>query len=446
MRKPKLQLRRAAESSFRTAVNELNRPGADSDGIVHSRDTHVRRVRQALTTAGAIDTGIADTIADDLEFALVVRAWPHPPLRWHLHNRMVGTFLTRRISGRMRPGIRHRGPLTGLSRQAVIGQRRAVPLAVVIPFGTDDLQGSIHVLSYAQRQDRAWLTVAVRWQPHAAQPGAPEEILTVLGTRTATDDRGVKHQILVNGCSSTAAGELTGELDVVPAPAADVRWLELDGSHRIDVGLAQAGGTPVSTTPQAPSEGYLHRLAAEMLVTTGRRRDPGDVVRALQAVGALPSGSPVPGQLVALTEYLRPQRDGVGRPPPRTLPSHWVLAPAGTVPAGDAAAGLALDLPEMDGVRVWLLGLSGYGGSILHVHAEGVYTTDAELPAIWLRDDAGWHVAEPMSGASSDGELVTQLTVTPPAITGSHVEILAISPSTQARGTIPVLWHRPHGA
>jgi len=81
----------------------------------------------------------------------------------------------------------------------------------------------------------------------------------------------------------------------------------------------------------------------------------GDVIAALQASGALPPASPVPGQLAALCARLNVTGHGITVPPARDLPEPWLSvlthrrAATRTAPERDGCAAVAAALPAATG-------------------------------------------------------------------------------------------------
>ena len=90
----------------------------------------------------------------------------------------------------------------------------------------------------------------------------------------------------------------------------------------------------------------------------------GDAITALQACGALSPLSPVPGQVAALCASLDVSGHGIAARPARQLPGPWLsmLAhyrrrrPEQALPR-DGCAAAAVALPELDGIRLAILGL-----------------------------------------------------------------------------------------
>jgi hypothetical protein len=170
--------------------------------------------------------------------------------------------------------------------------------------------------------------------------------------------------------------------------------------------LAAASSGPLDTPPVSGlTLGALTRLADGL----------GDIITALQTCGALSPLSPVPGQLAALCADLNVNGHGIAAPSVRDLPEPWLSLLAcyrrrktGATPARDGCAAAAVMLPEVDGIRLAILGLHNCQDStVVHMHASGprseVIYGPHELYAwatIWVRDDGG-HCTPPAPSAAA---------------------------------------------
>lgn len=109
---------------------------------------------------------------------------------------------------------------------------------------------------------------------------------------------------------------------------------------------------------------------------------------------------------------------------------------------GDAAPGswaaTAAELPEVNGVRLAVLGLhQAERGTIVHLHAGGVTMEDdweynravRPLPALWIRDHAGrWHASCHYAPRSlgEGGEVTLELAIAPPLDAGTpQIDLVA---------------------
>jgi hypothetical protein len=174
----------------------------------------------------------------------------------------------------------------------------------------------------------------------------------------------------------------------------------------------------------------------------------GDVIAALQASGALPPASPAPGQLAALCARLNVTGHGITVPPARDLPEPWLSVlthrqrtTTRTAPERDGCAAVAAALPDLDGIRLSILGLtSSADGTILHTYASGpmrgAYYGSPErnlAPAIWIHDSHGdWHATRVTR--YHDGDITMRLQVLPPLSHDSAwIEVIVTGHSAEAR-------------
>jgi hypothetical protein len=185
----------------------------------------------------------------------------------------------------------------------------------------------------------------------------------------------------------------------------------------------------------------------------------GEVIAALEACGALPPLSPVPGQLVALCAKLNVTGHGISALPARGLPEPWlsVLAhyhrrkPERAL-GRDGCAVEAVAFPELDGIRLAILGLhNSVDTTFLHVHAggmtldghDGPQSTEPDFPLrIWVRDSAGrWHATRTGWSAKDNGGVMMRLELVPPLSRATTwIEMLAAGQSGQIHATLPLRW------
>jgi hypothetical protein len=222
-----------------------------------------------------------------------------------------------------------------------------------------------------------------------------------------------------------------------------------------------------ATTP-SPGEHLLDDVAARLLaappaVPGAAAPGPsatvadglGDLIAALQAAGALSPLSPVPGQLATLCAFLHVTRHGIAAPPARGLPGPWLSMLAyyrhrKTGAARDGCAAAAVTLPELDGIRLAILGLHKCQGStVVHMHASGpmsqVSYWPGELyywPVTWICDSGGrWHATRICGSSGIDGETALRVQVVPPpSRSTAWIEVLAAGRSAQVSARIPVRW------
>jgi hypothetical protein len=292
----------------------------------------------------------------------------------------------------------------------------------------------------------------------------------------AVDDQRTRYAVRLEG-GRGETGTWFGVARLSPVPARHVRRLELvgDGTRlvQLPLGLDEAppGRRPVPLAAEPVATGLGERLLvleAERILASGDARGPaegpgpGEIITVLTEAGAIAADSPVPGQLAALCQRLGAAGHGITVQPAGEIPAPWASVIAhrqAPDPVGGAEgfAPLACVLPDVDGARVVLTGLSTAAGeSHLHVISTGLsrlarrYQWDW-TPGLswWLRDSSGnWHVAtadEPrvpdgmQAHTLDDGTQAFWLRLTPPLATISDaVEIVVTGPMTRVRATVPV--------
>ncbi len=351
----------------------------------------------------------------------------------------------------------------------------------------DEIRGELGLLAYLQTTQGGRFTMA-GWM-HGPAPGPdtqpPRPRLPVSRHFTATDDKGASYT-LGFGTRITGSAALAGVLDLRPDPQHEIGWLDLrtapgEPATRINLDpQIPAPDITVTKTAASPGELLADVIAARVLAlaATLPQETPaqlaaakpellphmagwlGDVITALQAASALPPSSPAPGQLAGLCARLGISGHGITTPPARDLPERWLSMltryhrqtpqPA---PAPGSWAAIAVELPELDGARVAVLGLHhGERGTILHLHAGGVTMEDdwayfrgvRPLPALWIRDSAGrWHATRswglrPLGG---NGEVTLELAIAPPLEAGTQwIDVVAAGQSAEVRARLPLQW------
>jgi len=319
----------------------------------------------------------------------------------------------------------------------------------------------------------AVITVAMRMRELPDGPGTDLEIAgaglhrLLSGQLWAVDDQGTRCTVHSEGYREGTATWL-GIARLQPAPPRGARRLDLvcGGTRLIRLPLGppaarglQAGPPPAEAVAVPPGERLLV-LEAERILASGEARGPaqgpvpGEIITVLAEAGAIAAGSPVPGQLAALCRRLGVSGHGITVPSAAQMPAPWASVLAhrdAPTPIGgpDACAPLACVLPDVDGARFALAGLSTAAGeSHLHVISHGMpQLTDrfdrnwAPGFSWWLRDGAGtWHVAtagEPRWFL--DGTQAFRLRLTPPlAAVPDAAEVVVTGPATRIRATIPI--------
>ena len=506
--------REGAETYLRVlAESQLRGPMAAARGQpwpgVAGSTAKLTIVSQALTAVQAVDDEIVADILADLDLAVSVRQRPErsmpPPAA------AAGTTgATGPRPGRVRfartgpmirpPGRPHARPAAfpaGVSGPEPPGPDgpggpggpdRFVPVGLRIPYRDEVLSGEVFLLSFAHTAAGARFAMACRvhssFDPHPVYPGmVPFEAFTV------TDDRGLRYHLDFAGSDGP---EWSGEVELRPGPPDDLRWLDISapGGRSVRVDLdpktpanpanPEAAAEPeVSPLTLSPGEHLLITLA-ERLLTVAPDFPPdlrrqlaaispgplrimatglGDVIAALEAADVLSPLSPVPGQVAAVCAGMRVSGHGITAPPAYDLPEPWLSLLAhyqrrrpDTTPVPDGYAAVAAALPELDGIRLALLGLLNADGSswiqllargLVPERRTGPFGNDYYFPlSFWIRDNGGrWHAGRPAGVRQTHGEWAVKLQLVPPlARSTTSVEVLAAGPSAQVRVRLPLRW------
>jgi hypothetical protein len=441
----------------------------------------------ALTAVGALDPVTANEILTDFRLAETVR-WLHREPA--VQGVSVAEWLGQGQVG-LRPGqAPARSPGEGTPPEDAAHGRadRFVPLGLTVPFRAGAVSGELCLMSFAQTESGARFVAA--WQVHS--PSLEVQLsqhypgLIPVDEFTVTDDRGARYQLDLSPGSDVA---WPNQIRLTPAPPETIRWLDVAPPYRQAVRVDIGGGRPsagdetqvsVSDTKLSPGEHLLVMLAERLL--TGRPEFPrrgllaapptsprqvvaggfGVIIAALEAAGVLSPLSPVPARLATLCASLDLTGHGIAAPPTLDLPEPWLSLLAHyqrrkpePTQMREGYAPLAASLPELDGIRVTLLGLHHTeGGSALHVLVQGripeprpgPLDIDLNFPlSFWLRDSAGrWHAARPDRCHQAGRERAIRLRLVPPLTRPAEwVEVLAGGRSAEVRATLPLRWRYP---
>ena len=168
---------------------------------------------------------------------------------------------------------------------------------------------------------------------------------------SAVDDQGASYRF--SASLGSARAEWSGVLDLHPDPPHQIRWLDLcaapgEPATRIDLDPRHARPAPpppqITVIPAAVSPGelllagiaggFLALAAPEQVPLHPSAAPPGtpshaadglaDIIAALQAAGALPASSRLPGQLAGLCARLGISGHGITAPPAAGLPGPWL--------------------------------------------------------------------------------------------------------------------------
>ena len=370
------------------------------------------------------------------------------------------------------------------------GIDRFVPIGLAVPFHDEDVSGELYLMSYVHtgagaRFIAAWGIRTLSPQ-HRMSLRSPDLISFELFT--VTDDRGARYEL---DFAPGGSPEWASEISLRPDPPDDIRWLDvaspLSPAVRVELppeNSAADSAPQVSETKLSPGEHLLIMLAERLMttapelpqdlrqrrgaVTAGplqtRTAGLGDIIAALEAADVLPPLSPVPARLAALCASMGISGHGIAVPPARDLPEPWLSLLAhyqrrkpDTAPVRDGYAAAAAALPELDGIKLALLGLHNTeGSSSLHVLAEGLTPenpgplgVDMYFPlSLWLRDSGGrWHAARPAGwhrAGPKGREYAVRLRLVP-ALTRSTdwIEVLAGGRSAEVRTKLSLRWEYP---
>ena len=417
-----------------------------------SAEWTVDRAGRILIAAGALDEEFVHEVGSEIMAACSVRSG----------NRLIRVGMASQMFR----------PFAGPARDLAAHPLRVVPIGQAFRLASERAPADLHFMSLVSAAGQATIAVAMRmrWPPDGSSTdlevtGAGYHHLPYDRLWLA-DDRGRRYTLTFDGEGGTQTWR--GVLRMSPAPPAGARWLDLvaDETNRlIRLNLNQDKGT-AETAPAAaredlaisPAERLLEVEAEAILADPldGRTRAPdrylGEITRALIEAGLITADNPAAARLAALC-----QRLGVPGPGPAIaaavrLPVRWasVIAQRPAPETGpELFAPLATSLPDLDGTRFALAGLSLTAGhSYLHVVASGLPELAERFgpgwrPGFswWVRDGAGhWHLGV-MAGRGDPqaGEAEFLLRLVPPlAVTPGEIEVLVGASSAAVRAVMPV--------
>jgi hypothetical protein len=498
-------LRLLAEAELREPALPPLPAATSSDTPLVMMSVALTRAAWALTAVGALDPETAQAVLADTDLALAARHRPEPPeagvissagpgraAGWAGPGRLTGWAGSGRAAGPAGPGrfghatflaqTRRRTTRAGASAPAVPqdGPARYVPLGQLVLFHDETISAEFGLMSYAHTASGARLIAA--WQardPLSSGRRGPPPVEAF----TVTDDLGNRYALLFDTKGRPAP---TCDLGLRPDPPPGIRWLDITapGEQAVRVDLDRPAEMPapeVSDVGLSAGEHLLNRIAERLLTLasefpaqlatmtpvplTSLTAGLGVVIAALEAAEVLSPRSPVPGRLATLCASLGVRGHGITAAPVLDLPepwlsmlSHYHRRKPDTAPAGDGFAAVAAALPELDGIRLVLLGLHNCdGGTWMDALTLGSWADrpvnhgplglEATFPlSVWVRDSGGrWHVARSTGWHRDAGEATLTLRLTPPLTRSSPwVEVLATGPSAEVRATVPLCWgYRP---
>ena len=478
-------LRSLAEAAMRGSLTPAATPRAPNASTIMAAG-------HALTAVGALDPVTAEEILTDFRLAVTVRQLRGEPgqaatvAHWLGQGRAVlrGKPHPAQSSGERAPGEEASGKWAPGEDAEPDGADRFVPVGLTVPFRAGAVSGELCLMSFAQTGSGARFIAA--WQVHS--PSLEVQLshhypgLIPLDEFTVTDDRGARYELDLTPGSDLAWPNM---IRLSPAPPGTIRWLDVAPPYRqaIRVDLCSSEPAPAGDATRAgdttlsPGEHLLVMLAERLLTGTpefprrGLLAAPptsprqvvaggfGVIIAALEAAGVLSPLSPVPARLATLCASLDLTGHGIAAPPTLDMPEPWLSLLAHyqrrkpePTQMREGYAALAASLPELDGIRVILLGLQHtQGGSALHVLVQGQIPEprpgpldiDLNFPlSLWLKDSGGrWHAARPDRCHQAGQESAIRLRLVPPLTRpADRVEVLAGGRSAEVRATLPLRW------
>jgi hypothetical protein len=429
-------------------------PGMAPFATSESATWKVGRAARILVAAGVLDQDVLAGFGSDLHGAISARS--RLLLNWDRRRGMLGRTMFAPSS---------RPPASGPASQAM----RVTPIGRSVRMAHGRGPSALHLMSLVLTETEAVITVVMRMHRPPPTAGTGWGITHQLpyDQLWAVDELGARYTVRFEGGVSKT-NTWRGIARLIPVPPLGARRLDLvgDETHLVQIALrtSAARGYPAAppvTEPVAVPLGERLLVLAAERVLAGEdprgpvpRPEPGEIITVLTETGAIAADSVVPGQLAAVCQRLGTSGHGITVPAAKQIPAPWASVIAqrdAPRPAGgpEVFAPLAVVLPDLDGARFALAGLSmAAGESHLHVVSSGMprlakWFAYNWTPGFswWVRDDAGnWHVA--MAGepcTSGDGLQAFQLRLTPPlAAIPDAAEVVVTGPATRVRATVPV--------
>ncbi len=483
-------LRLLAEAQMRDQLAPDPPPWAGGPGAGRVK-VHV--AGQALTAVGALGRETVEDVLADFDLAVDLRRLhdPGPGSTGRYPGRTMRAASAARLAGGPPASAASPEPAAPPPPDHDPDQGAAdrfVPIGATLPFHAGGLSGELYLLSFAHTGAGARLIVS--WgTPTLSREhglGLQQAELRPGGLLTVTDDRGSAYEL---GFTHADGSEWASQISLHPAPPDGVRWLEVAAppGPPVRVNLNPASGPPggepeVSPANLSAGEQLLIMLAEELLMAVARFPSAmrperpahapgvvqamgtglGDIIAGLEAVDVLPPLSPVPARLAALCASLGIGGHGIAAAPADELPEPWLSLltyyqrrKPDTAQVRDGFAAVTAALPELDGIRLALVGLHNtQGTTMLHVLARGVrreerlgpHGINLDFPlSLWLRDNGGrWHAARPADWHPAGPEHSIGLVLVPPLPRSTAwVEVRAGGRSGEARARLPLRWGSP---
>ena len=447
------QLRRAlASPRYRWLDEDFEAAGQPPEEVGLHR---VRAVLSALRQVDMLSQATAARLAAEFASALAARG---------LHN--PGVLASPARSGLGERGAAGADPAAEPGSGAPGGRYQAVPVGMVLPAEWDGHRGEIHVQALVLAPDRAAITTSFvsTWRaapPTAGDTATPQPSFPPFGGSGVTDDQGRRYGLTLEVVEG--GWHESGVLDLSAVPPPGTRWLDMPVSpgRSIRIDLTGASAVPVRREhrPPPPAGELLLAAVADTMLGGGQlagmsatllASSLAEVAEALTAVGLLSQPSPAASQLAALCARRAIEVRGpwASRGRATRLPQPWVSVLSGSrrVDGPQGVSSAAAVLPEIDGARFVLAGLSSWERhATLLVFAWGWSHQPQEFRprqpfSWWARDDAHrWHVAR--IGVHDAATGTFQLELTPPLHPAARsLDIILTGRDGWVTATLPLPW------
>lgn len=383
---PELYLRRLAERALLDA--EQRRPWG---GLVE-------QVGSALVAVGMLAEPVAVAVADSYALAGEVRGRGGPPHR-----------------------ARHPKPQPSSSASADLQASRIVPGPMEVPLSWGEPDLTVRWVRFGAEETaiavrgRLAASPRPRHQPHSLGPAVSAPAAARPPGLVVADDQGLQVVASFNG--GWGGKHVEGTFIVRPPLSGATQWIELDG-QRVTLSERRTPNVHVAMEALAmPSRAvaYLwHELAVSDGPFPGPSGDPGAIIEALLAVGAIDASDPQL-QAIGRVAATRSGRAGVGTGSGGEVPEPWaslLAARARVVDGATAVVPVGVVTPPVDGVVVAVHALEaepqGFGLEVETAPGWGLHRRFTEpgrsALAWWVEDDRGGvhlgHVGN--SGGSPD--------------------------------------------
>ena len=447
------QLRRALTSPRYRWLDEDFRAGGQPPEEVGLH--RVSAVLSALRQVDMLSRATAAQLAAEFAAALAARGLHDPGILARPARSGLGGHAAAGTGAAAEPGS-----------SAPRGRYQAVPVGLVLPAEWDGQRGEVHLQALVLAPDRAAITTSFvstwRAAPQTAADGVtPQPSFPPFGGSGVTDDQGRRYGLtleLVEG-----GWHESGVLALSAVPPPDTRWLDMPVSpgRSIRIDLTREPAPPVHRElhPPPPAGELLLAAVADTMLGGGQlagmsatllASSLAEVAEALAAVGLLSQPSPAARQLAALCARRAIEVRGpwAGRGRATRLPGPWVSVLSGSrrVDGPQGVSSAAAVLPEIDGARFVLAGVSSWERqATVLVFAWGWSAQPREFRprqpfSWWARDNADrWHVGRVAMHHAAPGTV--QLELTPPLHPAARsLDIILTGRDSRVTATLPLAW------